>query len=170
LKREIAMIRRFAIIGIVAGGLAAQAPAFAAQGSQPDPEVLAVVDAALDAAKAGDISKLRQQYTADCTFEDEFAPFLWSGEGALDAYLQSAAQMYQETRHGNVVMTRGAPKFSYVSQDRAYVVEPLTEASSIAGKPYESAGTLTMVLVKAAGVWKIKAQTWTKTSETLNPY
>lgn len=164
------MFRPCAIIGVVSWLLVAPASAYASQSSRQDSEVLAVVDAALDAAKAGDISRLRLQYTADCTFVDEFSPFLWSGEGALDAYLLSAGQMYQETHHGDVVMTRGAPKFSYVSQDRAYVVEPMTETSSIGGKPYESTGTLTMVLVRVAGVWKIKAQTWTKTSETRNPY
>lgn len=164
------MFRRRAMIGMVSWLLVAPASALAAQTHGQDAEVLAVVEAALDAAKVGDITRLRLQYTADCTFVDEFSPFMWVGEGALDGYLRSAAQMYKETRHGDVVMTRGAPKFSYVSQDRAYVVEPLTETSSLAGKPYESAGTLTLVLVRAAGVWKINSQTWTKTSETLNPY
>ncbi len=132
--------------------------------------MLLVVDTALNAAQAGDVKTLREQYTDDCTFIDEFAPFLWSGPGALNDYFASAAQVFQETRHTAVTMTKGTPKFVYVTPQSAYVIEPMTEKALVDGRPYSSSGSLVFVLTKQASGWKIRSQTWAKSDESANPY
>lgn len=150
--------------------LALTSEAAAGQTSGPNAAVQATVEAALSAAQAGDLQKLQAQYAPDCLFIDEFAPFRWSGPNAIKDYLASAAQMYQETQHADVRMTVGAPRYVYVSGDQAYVVEPLSETATVKGKPYDSAGALTFTLTRIDQAWKITAQVWTKSSESLNPY
>ncbi len=157
-------------LAAVASASALSIGAQAAQVSGPDPEVMATVTAALDAGIAGDIGRMRDQYAPDCTFIDEFAPFLWTGPGALGGYLASGGRMYQETRRRDGKVTLEPPAFVYVSGDSAFVVEPLSGAATVGGKPYVQRGAFAYTLARTAGRWKITSQTWTKASESLNPY
>jgi ketosteroid isomerase-like protein len=145
-------------------------PAVAAQISDPNAEVQATVDAALAAGVSGDMGRMREQYAPDCAFIDEFAPFFWSGPGALDAYLASGFRMYQETRHAGGKTTLSPPAFVYVSGDRAFVVEPLSGTAIVRGKPYAQRGSFAFALARTDGRWKIISQTWTKASESFSPY
>ncbi len=142
----------------------------AAQTSGPNAEVLATVDAALDAGTKGDIPRMREQYAQDCTFTDEFAPFFWAGPKALDAYLASGFAMYQETQHRDGKTTLSPPTYVYVSGDRAFVVEPLSGTATVRGKPYSQQGAFAFALARTDGRWTIISQTWTKTGESMNPY
>ncbi len=146
------------------------APVFAVQTSNPDPAVAAVVDKALNAPLKGDMVAFRDQYAPDCMFVDEFAPFLWTGPGALDRWLMSGGQMYQETQHLDGKAAFGPPRYVYVSGDRAFVVEPIEGSATVHGKPYAQKGAFAFSLVRADGRWRITSQTWTKASETMNPY
>ena len=158
------------LILIAVASLTLTAPAFAAQSSGPNAEVLATVDAALGAGVTGDIGQLHAQYAPDCTFIDEFAPFLWVGPNAIDRYLASGGRMYQETQHADGKTTFSPPAFVYVSAERAYVVEPLSGTATVRGKPYALQGAFAFTLARIDGRWKITSQTWSKTSESLNPY
>ena len=158
------------LILIALASMALTTPAVAAQSSGPNAEVLATVDAALGAGAAGDIDKLHEQYAPDCAFIDEFAPFLWTGPNAIDHYFASGARMYQETQHGDGKTTFSPPAFVYVSADRAYVVEPLSGTATVRGKPYALQGAFAFTLARIDGRWKITSQTWSKASESLNPY
>ena len=157
------------IAAAIVATLAASAAA-AAQASGPDPQVMATVQASLEAGQTGDIGKLRDQYAPDCTFVDEFAPFLWQGPHAIDGYFASGYRMYQETQHKDGKITVLPPAFVYVSGDRAFVVEPLTGTSMVRGRPYSERGSFAFTLVRLDGRWKITSQTWTKASESMNPY
>jgi ketosteroid isomerase-like protein len=132
--------------------------------------VQAVVDAAMTAGMAGDVSRMREQYAPDCVFVDEFAPFFWAGPGALDAYLTSGGRMYQETQHVPGKTTFSPPTYLYISGDRAFVVEPVSGAGTVRGKPYILQGVFVFSLARKGGGWKITSQTWTKTGESMNPY
>ena len=44
--------------------------------------------------------------------------------------------MFQETRRTGVTMTKGSPKYVYVTPENVYVIEPLTETARVNGKPY----------------------------------
>lgn len=163
-------MKAFHLVLAAAASLALAAPALAAQTSGPDPDVLTTVDAALQAGVAGDMPRMLDQYAPDCTFVDEFAPFLWSGPNAIQAWLASGARMYQETRHGDGKTTFSPPSFVYESGERAFVIEPLGGTATVRGKPYAVQGAFTFTLARIDGRWKITSQTWTKTSESLNPY
>ena len=160
---------RFALIAAASMAVLA-ARAEAAQIGGPNAEVTATVDAAMAAGIAGDIRTLRDQYAPDCTFVDEFAPFFWSGPGAMEGYFASGFRMYQETQHrdGKTVFSPAA--FVYVSGDRAFVVEKVSGTSSVRGKPYSQDGAFAFALARIDGHWKIISQTWTKSRENLNPY
>ena len=146
------------------------ARATAAQISGPNAEVTATVDAALQAGAAGDMPRLVAQFAPDCTFTDEFAPFFWSGPGAIQDYFSAGGRMYQETQHKDGKTVFSPPSYVYVSGDRAFVVEKVSGTASVHGKPYSQAGAFAFALAKTDGRWKIISQTWTKTSESTNPY
>ena len=158
-------------IGLVSvAAILAALPAAAAQSSGPDPAVMATVDAALGAGQSGDMRKFAEQFAPDCTFIDEFAPFLWTGPNAIGGYLASGGRMYQETQHAAGRMTAGPPAYVYVSGDRAFVVEPVSGTATVRGKPYAEKGAFAFTLARTEGRWKITSQTWTKTSESMDPY
>ena len=144
--------------------------AAAAQNGDPKAEVAATVDAVLEAGLAGDMQKLRDLYAPDCTFIDEFAPFLWSGPKAIDGYFASGFQMYQETQHSDGKTTLSPPAFVYVAADRAFVVEPVSGTATVKGKPYALQGYFAYTLARIDGRWRITSQTWTKTMENMSPY
>jgi ketosteroid isomerase-like protein len=158
------------VLFVAASATALASPALAAQVSGPNVEVQAAVDAAMSAGLAGDMGKLREQYAPDCVFVDEFAPFFWSGPDALAGYLQSGFRMYQETQHRDGNTTFSPSAFVYVSGDRAFLVEPVSGTSTVRGKPYALQGSYAFTLARIDGRWKITSQTWTKTSETMDPY
>jgi ketosteroid isomerase-like protein len=157
-------------LGLILFAAALAAPASAAQTRGPEAEVTAVVDAALSAPLQGDMARFRDQYAPDCVFVDEFAPFLWTGPNALDRWLTSGGQMYQETEHRDGKAAFGPPLYVYVRGDRAFVVEPVKGEATIRGKPYAQQGAFAFSLARTGGRWKITSQTWTKASETMNPY
>ena len=160
---------RLALIAAASmAAMSAQAPA--AQTSGPNAEVTATVDAALQAGATGDIAKLVAQFAPDCTFTDEFAPFFWSGPGAIQGYFSAGGRMYQETQHKDGKTVFSPPSYVYVSGDRAFVVEKVSGTSSVHGKPYSQAGAFAFALAKIDGRWKIISQTWTKARESMNPY
>ena len=136
----------------------------------PDPRVVATIQAVIEAGQKGDIASLGRLYAPDCTFVDEFAPFLWTGPGSVSAYFTSGARMYQQTQHKDDRITAGPPAFIYVSDDRAFVVEPLGGTANVGGKPYASRGAYAFSLSRIDGRWMITSQTWTKASESRNPY
>jgi ketosteroid isomerase-like protein len=158
-------------LGLILFASAALAvPAFAAQTGGPNAEVTAVVDAALNAPLKGDMGRFRAQYAPDCVFADEFAPFLWTGPGAVDRWAMSGGRMYQETQHRDGKATFGPARYVYVSGDRAFVVEPVKGEATVRGRPYAQDGAFAFSLARIDGRWKITSQTWTKASETSNPY
>ena len=165
MNRELHMSRRLiATIALAAAifpcvGIAADAG--------PQAAVLATVDAALNAAQSGDIKTMRTEYLPNCSFVDEFAPYQWS---SMDAYFASAAEMYKQTGMSGTKVSRGAPKFVYVTSTSAYVVIPLKVQAQVKGKPYRASGTLVFALQDTAAGWKISMQTWSKATENISPY
>jgi ketosteroid isomerase-like protein len=160
----------FPVVPAIAAAMVLAAPAMAAQTSGPNAEIAAVIDATTSAWTGGDIFKMRAQYAPDCVFTDEFEPFFWSGPGALYAYLMSGGRNYRQTQHVAGKAVFGPPRYIYVSGDRAFVVEPVSGSDTVRGKPYASEGAFAFSLRRIDGRWKITSQTWTKASETLNPY
>jgi ketosteroid isomerase-like protein len=132
--------------------------------------VLAPVNAVLAAAQTGDVKTMQTQYLPGCTFVDEFAPFFWSGAGSMQAYFMSAAEMYKQTGMTGTKVTRGKPKYAYVSGKNAYVVVPLDVTAQSKGKPYHATGSLVFTLQKTDAGWKIATQTWAKDTESVDPY
>ena len=155
---------------IAAASMALSTPALCAQVSGPNAEVQATVDAALRAGVAGDAKTLLDQYAPDCTFVDEYAPFIWTGPGAIQSYLMSGFRMYQETQHKDRKTRFSPPSFVYVSSDRAFVVESLSGTATVKGRPYAVKGAFAFTLARIDGRWKITSQTWTKARENMDPY
>ena len=163
-------MRRHRILLAAALALALAGQTQAAQTSGPNAEVTAIVDAAMQAGMKGDVAAMIAQYAPGCAFADEFAPFFWTGPGALQAYLMAGGRMYQETRHKDDKAVFAPPSYVYVSGDRAFVVETVSGTASVRGQPYAEEGAFAFALARIDGHWKIISQTWTKSGENLDPY
>ena len=164
------MTRLRALLPAVMATAALTSPALAAQTSGPNAEVIAAVDAAMQAGMKGDIPAMAAQYAPGCTFADEFAPFFWSGSGSLQAYLMAGGRMNQETRHKDDKAVFAPASYVYVADDRAFVVEKVSGAASVRGRPYAEQGAFAFTLARTNGRWMIISQTWTKSGETFDPY
>ena len=159
-------LRSIAALVLLAAG---SFPLTTVAGADPDAAVLATVNAALDAAQSGDIKAMQERYLPGCTFIDEFAPFQWSGSGSMAAYFASAAEMYKRTGMAGTKVSRGAPKYVYVTGASAYVVVPLKVTAEMKGKPYRASGTLVFTLQPTDKGWKISTQSWAKDAESIGP-
>src|ERR1700761_602850 len=155
MNRELHMSRKL----IAAVALAAAIFPFAGMAADAGPQgaALATVDAALDAAQSGDIKAMRTEYLPNCSFVDEFAPYQWSGTGAMDAYFMSAAEMYKQTGMTGTKVSRGAPNYVYATSTNAYVVIPLDVQATVKGKPYRASGALVFALQHTDAGWKISS-------------
>ena len=163
-------MKRLAVALAAASLVLMSTAARAAQISGPNAEVLAPIDAMLKASTTGDIPTLVAQYAPGCVFADEFAPFFWSGPDAMRDYFTAGGRMYQATQHKDDKPVFGPPLYVYVSGDHAFVVEKVSGAASVRGRPYASEGAFAFALVRIEGRWKIISQTWTKSRESSDPY
>jgi ketosteroid isomerase-like protein len=162
--------RRAAAIAALVSICLSGAAASSAETTSSDRTVTGAVTAALDAAQSGNTAALQREYLPDCTYIDEFAPFVWTGPGSAKAYADSAARMYRETASTDVKASHGAPSFAHVVNGAAYVMVPLIVTAQVHGKPYKATGALAFTLRKTSSGWKISSQTWAKTTESFNPY
>lgn len=167
MNRELQMSRKLLAAVALAAAIFPFAGIAADANAGPRAAVLATVDAALDAAQSGDIKTMRTEYLPNCSFVDEFAPYQWS---SMDAYFASAGEMYKQTGMSGTKVSRGAPKFAYVTSTSAYVVIPLKVQATVKGKPYRASGTLVFALQDTAAGWKISMQTWAKATENISPF
>jgi hypothetical protein len=134
------------------------------------PSDLTPISASIAAINSGNMTGMKAQFTNAPTIVDEFAPFLWSGVAAQDRYASDFANVVTAFKMNNITMKLGTPLFNYVHGDRAYVVVPITVTAMLKGKPYSESGINSYVLTRSGGTWRISAQTWTKRSESSNPY
>lgn len=158
------------IVAILAIGAVVHAVSAADVSTTPNAAVLATINTALGAAQSGDVDLLRKQYTPASTFVDEFQPYFWSGSNSLDEYFASATEMYKATKMGETKLSHGKPKYIYVAAHSAYVVMPISVRARANGKPYRAAGTLVFALQESDQGWKIRSQSWSKSSENIDPY
>ena len=131
-------------------------------------QVIAPIEAAIQAGQTGNFDLLRNQYLPSITIVDEVPPFFWSGPEALDDYLKSFGNFYSRVKMTNVQVTTGRPEFVYSTQDRAYVILPFTSVSKVGGLPLSESGLLAFTLQKTNKGWKIRSQSSAKGNQTFS--
>jgi hypothetical protein len=136
--------------------------------STENSQVIAPIEAAIEAGQTGDFDLLRNQYLPSITIIDEVPPFFWSGPNALDDYLKSFGNFYSRVKMTNVEVTTRRPEFVYSTQDSAYVILPFTSVSKVDGLPLSESGLLAFTLQKTNKGWKIRSQTSAKGNQTFS--
>ena len=137
-------------------------PATAAAATSSDSSaVMAVVHQFIDGFNKGDTkSGLAACDATETDIIDEFPPHHWE---SCTAWMNAYAASAKAAGDTDGWVTLGKPWSLDVSGNVAYVVAPSTFAYKEKGKSVNETGSVfTLVLIKSAGGWHIRAWTWSK--------
>lgn len=142
----------FALSGLASGAAAQQSN-----------EPFAAVQRFIDSYNKGDDKAVIATCADQASVIDEFPPYEWHGAGACAAWVASYAKDAAMNGISDGVVTLGKPRHVDVTGDRAYIVVPADYAYKHKAAPIKETGsTLSVVLQKGAGGWKMIAWTWAK--------
>jgi ketosteroid isomerase-like protein len=117
----------------------------------------------VDSFNKGDTATAKAVCADQTAIIDEFPPYQWNGTGACAKWMADYDTDAKKNAVTDGVVNLGTPRHVDVTGSRAYVVVPADYAYTEKGKPVkETASTLTIVLTKSAGGWRISAWTWSK--------
>lgn len=124
-------------------------------------DVAAPVRVFIDAFNKGDTASAYATYAkGEITIVDEFAPHRWSGPHAAQDWAAAYDQHAQATGVSDGQVKYGTPTRIEREGDFAYVILPTEYLYKEQGKPMDEKGSITAVLHKEDGAWKIQAWTW----------
>ncbi len=151
---------RFRIVlpAIIAVVLLNSAPAFSAQ---PPSDVMAPVQTFLAVTNGRSAVNIDTLFTPDAVVIDEEPPYLWSGPHAASQWLAMLKGQFVKNQMTGFAATAGKPIEYSQTGDVAYLIIPLSLAGTAGTKPFHEKGTLTFVLRRTAGDWKIASDVWT---------
>lgn len=151
---------RKTFVGLAMVLFAATAPNAAAQDKSA---VVAVVHQFVNSFNKGDAQAALATCADDVSIIDEFPPHEWHGAAACAKWMNDYDADAKKNGVTGGVVTLGAPRHVDITAGRAYVVAPADYAYKQNGKPVkEVRSTLTVVLQKGSGGWRIIAWTWSK--------
>jgi len=117
----------------------------------------------VDSFNKGDTDAAKAVCAEQTAIIDEFPPYQWNGTGACAKWMADFDTDAKKNIITDPAVTLGTPRHVDVAGDRAYVVVPADYSFKQNGKPVkETASTLTIVLRKSAGGWRISAWSWSK--------
>lgn len=158
-------LRKLALLAGLA--CAALVPAHAAE---PDPAILATVDAAISAINAGSVAKTQVAFLdAPSAISDDFPPYSWSGKSAVADYMRDLTAILSQLKITQGRFQRNAPRFQSSSSNRAMVVVPVSFPFMMSGKPQSANGDWLFVLAKQGDQWKIDLMSLSLSHHTLLP-
>lgn len=131
--------------------------AFAATGE----DVAAPLRQFIDAFNKGDTVAAYATYAkGEITIVDEFAPHRWSGPHAAQDWAAAYDKHAQATGVSDGQVKYSAPTRIEREGELAYVILPTEYFYKEHGKAMKEKGSITAVLHKEDGAWKIRAWTW----------
>ena len=135
----------------------------AVQAQTPDPQIVAPINAFLEAFNKGDVAGAAATHaaTADLVIIDEVAPYAWRGPQAVQAW---AADLERNDKAQGVTaqkVTLGAVTRVESNGTAAYVVVPAVYTFTEKGVAMREAAQMTFVLKKGATGWLIDGWSWT---------
>lgn len=104
--------------------LAACAMVSATAARAGDSAISAPIKAMTAAFNKGDIAAVKAQHVAQPTIIDNVAPFIWSGPGGFDAWINDLGKAEAAEGKSDGIVFFGEPVDEVVSGDRAFVVAP----------------------------------------------
>ncbi|HXI87645.1 MAG TPA: nuclear transport factor 2 family protein [Parvularculaceae bacterium] len=142
--------------------LAAALAAGPAMASDAD-DAMAAVTQFTNGFNSGDIASSLALCADETNIIDEFAPFMWQGDGACAAWANAFDADAAARGVSGGVVTLKKPKHVDIAGDNAYIVTPVSYDFMQNGKKMgEPNATLTVALHKEATGWRITAWAWSK--------
>jgi SnoaL-like domain len=137
----------------------------AAMLAAPTEAMLAPVHQWIDAFNAARTPLPESVFTEDVVITDQFTPYVWSGVAGAHAWSERLNRSLRSSRVRNEHVAVEAPRAFMIDQsgERASFVLPATLTYVLDGKPGKDRALWLFVVVKNGDVWKIAADTWTRT-------
>lgn len=133
----------------------------------PAEDATAAVTNWLDRFNAGDIDAFIVAHRDGAIIVDEFAPYLWGGSGSAQRWLQDYGKDTQARGISGGRVDYGKPIQTSSDGKSAYIVLPATYRFSQNGTKMAGAGSMTFVMTRSGGAWKISS--WTYSGATPAP-
>ena len=131
--------------------------------AQAQADVLKSAHGFVDSFNKGDTKGAVAACTDAVAIVDEFAPFVWHGNGACAAWMKDYDTDAARRGITDGVVTLGTPLHVDVDGNRAYVVIPSTYAFKLKGKAVKETGSLfTFAMLKGPKGWRIVGWSWAK--------
>lgn len=158
-------MKRFSIsILAIAAAMLTPAIAHAAAPAQPPAEMLRAAYAVADASATVNAGLFKTAMTSNPTIVDEFAPYAWTGAGAIDRYTAALKAWLSANGLADLRVVIDTPRYWDVSGDRAWMSLPATFIYNAGGKANAEAGAYAMVFVRTGGHWRISSWAWSTIS------
>ena len=153
---------------IWAGGLFAAAIALSTPGeAAPVDDAVAMVTVTLDKFNGGDADAFVKAHRDGALIIDEFAPFVWGGPGSVEKWLGDYARDAGARGISAGRVDYGKPVQATSDGNSAYIVLPTTYRFMQGGKKMAGPGSMTFVMARVGGDWKISS--WTYSGATPTP-
>jgi hypothetical protein len=133
-------------------------PALAAEDNSA---LLAPIHGFVKESNANQMGRLSRFFTASPSLLDEFAPYHWSGPGAVQAWASGLTAASKQQGLSDAILDFGAPKLIQRQGRHAYVVAPCTVTFKVKGKAQRESGSMTFAMDQTPRGWRIAALAWT---------
>ena len=142
--------------GLATAFLFAASPTYAA----PADDAAAAVTTVLDKFNGGDINAFFTAHREGALIVDEFAPYVWGGPQSVQRW---AGDYDADAKRRGISGGRidyGKPIHAASDGSSAYIVLPSTYRFVQNGAKMAGAGSMTFVMAREAGAWKISSWTY----------
>ena len=141
---------------VTAASFVLAAPVHAA----PADDAVSAVTTWIDKFNAGDMNAFYAAHAPDAVIIDEFAPFIWTGKDAPHVWAQGFEADAKTQHITDPRMDYAAPIRAESDGKSAYILLPTVYRIKQNGRSMSAAGTMSFVMTRAAGGWKIASWTY----------
>jgi SnoaL-like domain len=121
---------------------------------------VAAVHRFIEAFNDDDVDLAQAACVDETSIIDDFPPYQWTGHGATTRWYRDMAGMAEVYGMSDWSVVLDQPRHLTVSDQRAYVVVPVTARWLEDGTSADRTGYLTAALQELADEWRVSAFTW----------
>ncbi len=132
----------------------------------PAEDATAAVTNWLDKFNAGDIAAFNAGHAPSPVIIDEFSPYLWSGAGTSQRWLDDYAKDAGSKGISGGRIDYGKPLQAVSDGSSAYIVLPTTYRFTQKDVKMAGAGSMTFVMTRTGTEWKVASWTYSGATPT----
>ncbi|MFI4889307.1 MAG: hypothetical protein ACHQIL_02125 [Steroidobacterales bacterium] len=146
---------------VLLGTIALIALSAAAAAATPKADVAATVQQVMDNFNKGDMKAVTAKMSPDgMAIIDEIAPHVWTGSNAFDTWLKALGAFEKANGITDDAFAAGKPTRIVISDDRAYVVQPVVYTYKQKGVPMQETSRMVYSLQNGKIGWLVTGFTW----------